>query len=224
MKALILLILLSPAITFAQSRGLAHFVTWKPKPGMGKDFEEGYKRHLQWHKNAGDTWNWYGWSFISGPRSGQFMDATIDHAFEDFDKPVDPDGDAADNAKNTVPYADFLTSSKLVTINNLSNPGPDGLRAKYMKLITLQVLNEYRAEFMIRQYRNRCDMNKLKFFVTYKTFDGGRIDHWYVLVGANSWADFEHMAAHNDKLIDSTVVKSVTTETLRYREDLSQFP
>lgn len=224
MKALILLILLSPAITFAQSRSLAQFVTWKPKAGMEKNFDDGYKRHLQWHKNAGDTWNWYGWYFISGPRSGQFMDGTIDHAFEDFDKPVDPAGDAADNAKNTVPYADLISSSKLVAINNLSNPGPQGLRAKYMQLISLQVLNEYRAEWMIRQYRNKCDMSKLKFFVTYKMFDGGRIDHWFVLIGSDSWAGFEHLAVHNDKFIDSTVVKWVTTETLRYREDLSQFP
>lgn len=224
MKALIPLILLLPAITNAQSKSLAQFVTWQPKPGMEKNFEEGYKRHLGWHKNAGDTWNWYGWYFISGPRSGQFMDATIDHAFKDFDKPVDPEGDAADNAKNTEPYANFLNASKLMAFSNLSTPGTEGLRAKYMKLITLHVLNEHNAEWLIRRYRNQCDMSKLKFFVTYKTFDGGRLDHWYILIGANSWADFEATISHNDILIDSTVLKSVTSEMLRYREDLSLFP
>ncbi|WP_127132551.1 hypothetical protein [Pseudoflavitalea rhizosphaerae] len=225
MKALILFAIMLPAIGYAQSRSLAQFVTWQPNPGMEKQFEEGYKRHLDWHAKAGDTWNWYGWFFISGPRAGQFMDATIDHAWGDFDNPVDPAGDHADNEQNTVPYASFIGAAKLNAVTSLSRPGKYGLRSKYMKMITLQVLNEYSATWRIRNLRNRVEDKKgINFFVTYKTIDGGRMDHWYILIGADSWADFEACVDAGDKLLDSGVFKSMTSETLLYRHDLSRFP
>lgn len=225
MKALILAAILLPAIGHAQSRSLAQFVTWNPKPGMQQQFEEGYKRHLDWHKNAGDTWNWYGWFFISGPRTGQFMDATIDHAWGDFDSPVDPVGDRADNEQNTVPYADFMTASKLNAVTTLSRPGQHGLRSKYMKMITLQVVDDYQASWRIRNLRNKVSDSKgINFFVTYKTIDGGRMDHWYILIGADNWADFEACVDAGDKLLDSGVFKSIASETLLYRHDLSRFP
>lgn len=226
MKTIILLTLLLPAMVHAQSRSLAQFVTWKPKAGMQQQFEEGYKKHLEWHKDAGDTWNWYGWFFISGERTGQFMDATIDHAWGDFDKPVDAAGDRADNEKNTMPYADLTGSYKLDAISNLSHFGQYGLRAKYMKLICLQVIDAYGATFRVRNIKNwYADKKGIQYFVTYKTFDGGRMDHWYILIGADSWADFEAAAEVGEKLLrDSGVFKSVTSETLLYRHDLSRFP
>lgn len=41
---------------FASSQSnLAQFAVWKPKPGLEANFEAGYKKHLEWHKKAGDT-------------------------------------------------------------------------------------------------------------------------------------------------------------------------
>jgi hypothetical protein len=46
---------------FAQSYNhLARFTILVPKDGMQKQFEEGYKRHLKWPVEDGETWNWYG--------------------------------------------------------------------------------------------------------------------------------------------------------------------
>ena len=220
-----LMLLLLPLIGSAQSRNLAQFVTWQPKPGMEKQFEEGYKKHLEWHRDHGDTWNWYGWFFLSGPRAGQFMDATIDHAWGDFDSPVDPAGDRADNQINTVPYADFQQASKLNAIPHLSSPGKDGLKSKYLKMITMDVVDDYSANFRIQRLKNRySNRNELKFFVTYKTVDGGRLNNWYILIGADSWADLEQTADAGERLIDSAVFKSVLSETLIFRADMSRFP
>src|SRR6476660_1106439 len=76
-----------------------------PKPGMQKDLEEGYKRHLEWHRSNADKWTWYGWIVTTGPRFGYLVDGTFDHEAADFDTPVSPAEDAADNAKNVFPYA-----------------------------------------------------------------------------------------------------------------------
>lgn len=89
------------------ARNAARIVVIEPHPGKAADFEAGYGRHLEWHRQAGDPWTWYAWQFVMGERIGQYMDGTFGHAWEDFDRAVDPAGDAADNQKNVRPYADF---------------------------------------------------------------------------------------------------------------------
>ena len=74
------------AQTGSGDHGIAAFSFWQPKDAQR--FEAGYKKHLQWHKNSGDAWDWYGWYVISGPHDGQFLDATFDHSFSDFMHPV----------------------------------------------------------------------------------------------------------------------------------------
>jgi hypothetical protein len=39
---------------------VARLVVWEPKPGMAKEMEEGYKRHLEWHRRNNDRWAWEG--------------------------------------------------------------------------------------------------------------------------------------------------------------------
>lgn len=87
----------------------ARMVVIQPHPGKNADFREGYQRHLQWHKNAGDRWTWYGWTFVLGERLGKFMDGTFHHAAANFDHPVQPAADGADNVKNVEPHASFET-------------------------------------------------------------------------------------------------------------------
>jgi len=65
---------------------------------MDHDFEEGYKRHLGWHRQNGDSWSWNGWTIISGDATGYFVDGTFFHAWSDLDSPVSPAADGADNA------------------------------------------------------------------------------------------------------------------------------
>lgn len=225
MKPLIAILLLLPAISHAQSRSLAQFVTWKPRAGMEEKFEEGYKRHLGWHADNGDTWSWYGWTFISGPRAGQFMDATIDHAWGDFDKQVKPAEDRADNNKNVEPYAEFLGAMKWQAVPSMSSHEEAGLKAKYLKLITVQIREEYRSNWSINRLRRKLqDKPGIKFFRTYKSVDGDRLDHWYLLIGADSWADMEPTWDAGERLMDSAVFKSISSETLVFRPDLSRFP
>lgn len=97
MKAYLIVLLFMCHHVMAQNGPVAHFSFWQPKAGEEKNFENGYKQHLNWHKTNGDKWAWYGWYIISGPRSGQFVDATFNHAWGDFDKPVKPAEDGADN-------------------------------------------------------------------------------------------------------------------------------
>src|SRR5262249_2398794 len=70
------------------SGGVARVVVWQIKPNMDRQFEEGYKRHLGWHRQNGDRWAWAGWMVISGERDGYFVDGTFFHSWSDLDAPV----------------------------------------------------------------------------------------------------------------------------------------
>jgi len=100
-----------PPLAIAQnpSGQFARIVVIQPKPGHAEAFTAGYERHLAWHKANQDPWTWHGWTFVLGERIGLFMDGTFGHAASDFDHAVDPAGDAADNATNVTPHADFLS-------------------------------------------------------------------------------------------------------------------
>lgn len=86
----------------------ARIAVLRPNEGQTVDFEAGYIRHLEWHRQAGDPWVWYGWSIWAGDRQRWFVYATFSHAAADFDHAVAPAEDERDNVANVVPHAQFV--------------------------------------------------------------------------------------------------------------------
>jgi hypothetical protein len=72
------------------------------------DFEAGYIRHLEWHRQVEDTWVWYGWSVTFGDRQRWFIYASFGHSAEGLDHPAPPAEDERDNILNVTPHAQFL--------------------------------------------------------------------------------------------------------------------
>lgn len=140
--------LTSIAVAQSQEAGtVARIVVWQPKPGMSRDFEEGYKRHLQWHRNAHDTWTWHGWDIVSGNRVDYFMDGSFFHAWTDFDAPVSPAEDSANNALNVYPYADVRALATYEAIPALSNLSSQQLSERLLALCYIEVPPGRGAEF-----------------------------------------------------------------------------
>ena len=109
-------------ISFAQGGGnVARVVVWQAKPGMDRDLEEGYKRHLEWHRNNGDLWSWYGWNIVSGERDGYFVDGTFFHTWKDLNSPVSPAADGADAAVNVSSYGDVRSAAICEAVPTLTD-------------------------------------------------------------------------------------------------------
>lgn len=209
---------------------IAQFVVWKPKAGHQASFESGYQRHLEWHKANGDTWGWYGWFFTSGPRDGQFMDATLGHAWSDFDRPVNPAGDSADNERNVVPFGDFQTVHRVASLDELTIGGPAGLTSKFVRLVTLSVTDTSNALRILSKIKTDYQNNGVKSLVAYRVVDGGSLNEIQLYFGSNSREEYgktESLAEDIDALehqwkIDA--IGAMTSETLTYRADMSLFP
>jgi len=86
----------------------ARIAVLRPLDGKTVDFEAGYLRHLEWHRQAHDAWTWYGWTITFGDRQRWFVYASFGHAAADFDNPVAPADDERDNVVNVLPHAQFL--------------------------------------------------------------------------------------------------------------------
>jgi len=103
--------------------------------GHSVDFQEGYVRHLDWHRQAKDTFNWYSYLVtISTDRQRWIIYATFGHTAAELSNPVLPGEDERDTIVNLLPHVEFTGSSVYEFLPTLSRgsamPTP-ALRAEY---------------------------------------------------------------------------------------------
>lgn len=229
MRILTLLLLFFSTRLTAQH--VAQFVAWKPKAGAEQQFEKGYRQHLLWHKANRDPWSWYGWFIISGPRNGQFIDATIDHAWSDFDHPVQPAGDRADNELHVFPYGELQTVIKATRLPALCTGDAGSLRLKFVRMITLQVTDINTGIRLIGELKQNWPAAvPLKDLLVYKIIDGGNINQLVLFWGFNSLEAYgssellQEALSAAETALKVRAVEALTSETLVYRADMSLFP
>jgi hypothetical protein len=113
LPSVLLGILLLPGTLLAESGSgpYARIAVLRPNDGDTVDFEAGYVRHLEWHRQAKDPWTWYGWSVWSGERQRWFVYATFGHTAASLNNPVSPAEDERDNISNVTPHAQFVGNS-----------------------------------------------------------------------------------------------------------------
>jgi len=113
---------LLPALLVAQSeRGpYARIAILRPHDGDTVGFEAGYIRHLEWHRQARDTWVWYGWTVTFGERQRWFVYATFGHSATSLDSPVAPAEDERDNILNVTPHAQYVGNALYEYLPGLS--------------------------------------------------------------------------------------------------------
>jgi hypothetical protein len=109
------------AQTVAQTdKPYARIAILRPHDGKTIDFEAGYIRHLEWHRQARDTWVWYGWNVTFGERQRWFVYASFGHSAASLDNPVPPAEDERDNILNVAPHAQFVGNALYEYLPGLS--------------------------------------------------------------------------------------------------------
>ena len=81
-------VLPSPLAAQSEKGPYARIAVLRPHDGKTVDFEAGYIRHLDFHRQARDTWAWYGWTVWAGERQRWFVYATFGHSAASLDNPV----------------------------------------------------------------------------------------------------------------------------------------
>lgn len=135
-----------PAILAAQvaapaAKGpYARIAVLRPNDGKTVDFEAGYIRHLEWHRQAKDPWVWFGWTVWAGERQRWFVYATFGHSAAALDSAVAPAEDERDNVSNVTPHAQFLGSALFEYLPGLSRGTGEPQPAARVELTTVDLL------------------------------------------------------------------------------------
>lgn len=105
--------------------------------GHGVEWEEGYVRHLEWHRQVKDPFKWYSYSiWASSERQRWIIYATFGHAASSLSNPVLPAEDERDSLLNVLPHAQFTGNWVYEYLPALSRGNAQGvptptLRADY---------------------------------------------------------------------------------------------
>jgi len=135
-----------PAFLSAQSlpeadRGpYARIAVLRPHDGATVDFEAGYIRHLEWHRQAKDPWVWYGWSVSIGEHARHFIYATFGHSASNLDRSVSPADDERDSIVNVTPHVEFLGSALYEFSPALSRGTGEPQPTARLELTTVELL------------------------------------------------------------------------------------
>jgi len=128
--------LISQSTQNAQPPGpYARIAIMRAIDGHSVDWEAGYIRHLEWHRQAKDTFAWYSYSvWASTERQRWIIYATFGHTAAELSNPVSPAEDERDNLINVLPHSQLLGNGVYEFLPALSRgngvPTPT-LRAEY---------------------------------------------------------------------------------------------
>ena len=193
---------------------LARFTVLVPHENMLDELEAGYRRHLEWHRTAGDRWTWHGWTIITGDRLGTFIDATIDRTPEEIDAPVKPLEDRADNQRNVFPYVRSATSSMYRARPDLCSAAESSIDAPFSTMATVHVHPGRQSAFEEHLKKNRTQA------VCFELLSGGAQPSYLFLLPAQKFS----AALTTGLKLDHPSVASIVRELLRYRPDLTYVP
>lgn len=111
----------------------------RPHDGDTVGFEAGYVRHLEWHRQVGDPWSWFGWTVWAGERQRWFVYATFGHSAAELDQPVSPADDERDNIVNVTPHGHFVESGLYEYLPALSRGTGEPQATARVELATVEL-------------------------------------------------------------------------------------
>src|SRR5712691_11701970 len=118
----------------------ARIAILRPNDGDTVDFEAGYIRNLEWHRQAKDTRVWYGRTIWAGERERWFVSATIGHPAASLDSPVAPAEDERDNISNVTPHAQYLGNALYEYLPGLSRGTGEPQPTARLELTTVDLM------------------------------------------------------------------------------------
>ena len=190
----------------------------RPHDGDTVDFEAGYIRHLGWHKEAHDTWRWFGWTVWSGERQRCLVYATFGHSAAALDSPVDPAGDERDNVSNVTPHGHFAGHGLYEYLPELSQGTGEPQTTPRVEMTTVELTPGSESAF---ESALREEQSNLKGETLWFRMIAGGLGPRYVRLRPR--ANLTALLADPMALPDAPIAKS-TIEILNLRPAMSYLP
>jgi hypothetical protein len=215
-----------------------------PKNGMVKQYEDGRKQKVAWHKQQNDNQGLYVFETLTGERTGTYIVGRLGLHWADMDKPKV--SDAADLAQYQAlvgASVEKLTTAYYEFLPKWSNP-PTDMNGKYTEVVTFHVRYGHGDDFrsaIARGAEARQKMNSLLHYSWYRLVNGGRGGTFVLTIQHANWASMEDdpavkslredlRAAFGEQEAMSVIerlnssVEDTYSELIEFRPDLSYIP
>lgn len=223
-----------------------------PKPDQRQQYIEGRKKHMAWHGSQNDKWTWHVFEVLNGEAGGGFIATSFDHSWADFDgREQFEAADQADAATNLAPYLTgagggpaFWRLRRDLARPSRPVPPPGGAPSPLSTVTHFFVIPGTAPDFEEAIKRINAGLDKVNYEgpqgYWYQLLNGGEGPH-YVLVSPRK--NFAEMGATPPMAMRQALqkaygqqqgaalqqsigkmCKSISTEMIRYRPDLSYTP
>ena len=215
----------------------------KIKPGMTRQYEEGRKKHMDWHRQQNDAWSWYTWEILTGENTGSYVVGSFGHRWSELDSRTK--FEAADSADAMAHMGRALESemqsyyrfrADLSPSTPPPQPAPLGVVTHF--LLNPDGLNDFiESAKKVSQGIKKTNYPLSGAMRWYQLQNGGPSPHLVLVGDRANWAAFE---PPTQKTLDAMMeeaygkeqgaailstlrkaIRSVSTETIRYRAELS---
>ena len=178
------------------------------------DLETGYVRHIEWHRQVKDPFNWYSYSVLAATeRQRWIMYATFGHTAAELSNPVSPSEDRQDATINILPHVQFTGSGVYEFLPALArgNGMPTAtLQAEYTTVeLKYGTGKEFEAALAAEQPKLREET------LWYRMMVGGNVPCYVRLRPRSSLAADQALPDKVNRLISK-----MTVETLNLRPDM----
>jgi hypothetical protein len=165
-----------------------------PKNGMVKQYEDGRKAKVEWHKQQKDKDALLVSEVLTGENMGSYIVGRFGMHWADMDKPSVTDAaDLEQYRKSIAPYVEKLTASYYEFLPKWSNPPPD-MTPKYIEVVTFHVKYGKGDDFRSAVAKVHEANQKLKVtehYSWYRLVNGGRGSTYVLTFDHANWASFE---------------------------------
>ena len=187
--------LLSVCATAQQKPGnIAALELQTPKNGMVKQYEEGRKAKVEWHKQQKDTQPLFVFEVLTGEGTGQYIVGNFGLHWADLDKPSVPESaDQEEYLKVIGPSVEKMTAAYYEFLPDWSNPSPDS--PKYIEVTTIHLRYGKGDDFRSAVAKVHEADQKLKTPINpswYRLVDGGPGGTYVLSSPHANWASFEN--------------------------------
>ena len=166
-----------------------------PKNGMVKQYEEGRKAKVEWHKQQKDKDALLVSEVMTGEQMGTYIVGRLGMHWADMDNPsVSDAADLEQYNKGIAPYVERLTSSYYELLPQWSSPSPE-MNAKYIEVVTFHIRygkgDDFRSA-VAKVHEANQKLNVPVHYSWYRLANGGTGGTYVLTTDHANWASFEN--------------------------------
>jgi hypothetical protein len=162
-----------------------------PKNGMVKQYEDGRKQKIEWHKQQKDSQPLLVFETLTGEHTGTYIVGRFGQSWSDMDKPSVPDAaDLEQYRKSIAGSVEKLEAAYYEFLPKWSNPSTD-MNNKFTEVITFHIRYGKGDDFrsgVAKVHEARQKMNSPSHYSWYRLVSGGPGGTYVLTYDHANWA------------------------------------